>query len=78
MNNFENISFNPFFTENTIFTDNNDPDQNYFNDLNSENYDTPYIFQEETKDFLQEISCYENLSLLQAEIHGQFKMIIFK
>ena len=50
VNNFEQISFNPFSRDNNVFEDNNDPDVNYYNEM--ANYDTKYYFQEEIAEAL--------------------------
>ena len=40
-----------------------DPNLNYFNDLNFNNFDNPYILEENIKRYLSDIKKYENLSL---------------
>ena len=69
INGFEQLCFNPFTTDDSVFTDDNDPDQNYFNEDNFTAYDTPYVFQN-TKSILHETKQYENLSLLHLNIRS--------
>ena len=52
---FENLSFNPFLFEESQFTDNNDPDGNFFNDNDLVSFETPFMFDYETKQKLQDI-----------------------
>ena len=46
---FEQISFNPINFFNDQNEDMRDPDLNYFNDLNSNNFDSPYVLGENVK-----------------------------
>ena len=47
---FEQINFNPFnFFNDHDQQDMRDPDLNYFNDLNSNNFDSPYVLEENVK-----------------------------
>ena len=52
---FENLSFNPFLVGESQFPDNNDPDGNFFNDSELVSFETPYMFDYETKQKLQDI-----------------------
>ena len=48
---FEQINFNPFnFFNDQDQQDMRDSDLNYFNDLNSNNFDSPYLLEENVKD----------------------------
>ena len=68
--NFEQISFNPFDKNDTIFGDENDPDLNYFDDENFQNYETPYVFCEETKSLLHDTLLNENFSIIYLNIRS--------
>ena len=70
INDFEQISFNPFSLNNSNFSDGNDPDQNYFNDETLKNFETNYFFQEDIKNTLAETTQLENLSLLHLNIRS--------
>ena len=67
--NFENLTFNPFITD-----DNNqdeiDPDLNFYNDLNRENYETEYLYENEIPVYLKDLKKYENLSLIHLNIRS--------
>ena len=54
---FEQINFNPF---------------NFFNDqdLNSNNFDSPYVLEENVKRYLYDIKKYDNLSLFHVNIRS--------
>ena len=49
---FEQINFNPFNFFNDQDQDMRDSDLNHFNDLNSNNFDTWYVLQENVKRYL--------------------------
>ena len=52
------------------------PDWNYFNDLNSNNFDIPYILGENVKTYLCDIKNYDNLSLIDVNLrsmHSNFE-----
>ena len=67
---FEQISFNPFSLNPTNFSDDNDPDLNYFNDGNLNNPETQYFFPENIKETLIETTLHENLSCLHLNIRS--------
>ena len=77
---FKQISFNPF----NFFNDQDNgelinlPDQqdmrdldlNYFDDLNSNNFDSPHVLEENVKRYLCDIKKYDNLSLIHVNIRS--------
>ena len=66
---FELINFNPFnFFNHQDQQDMRDPDLNYFIDLNSNNFDSPYVLEENVKRYLCSIKKYDNLSLIHVNI----------
>ena len=68
---FEQINFNTFnFFNDKDRQDMSDPDLNYFNDLNSNNFDSPYLLEENVKSYLCDIKKYDNLSLIHVNIRG--------
>ena len=68
---FEQINFNPFnFFNDQDQQDMRDPDLNYFNDLNSNNFDSPYVLEENVKRYLCDIKKYDNLSLIYVNIRS--------
>ena len=53
---FEQINFNPFnFFNDQDQQDMRDPDLNYSNDLNSNNFDSPYVWKDNVKGTLMQI-----------------------
>ena len=53
--NFENLHFNPFYNER--FSDakhRRDPDENVFNEVNTQNYECSYLSPNEIESFLSE------------------------
>ena len=67
---FEQINFNPcnFFSDQD--QDMRDADLNYINDLNSNNFDSPYILEENVKRYLCDIKKYDSLSLIHVNIRS--------
>ena len=68
---FKQINSNAF----NLFNDHDqqdmrDPDLNYFNDLNSNNFDSPYVLEENVKRYLCDIKKYDNLSLIHVNIRS--------
>ena len=47
-----------------------DIDLNYFNDLNSNNFDSLYVLEENVKRYLCDIKEYDNLSLIHVNIRS--------
>ena len=58
---FEQIDFNPFIFFNDQDQDMRDPDLNYFNDIKSNNFDSPYDLEENVERYLCDIKKYDNL-----------------
>ena len=71
---FEQINFNPFNFLNDQDQDMRDPDLNYFKDLNSNNFDSLYVLEENVKRCLCDIKKYDNLSLIHVNIEYEFKL----
>ena len=65
---FEQINFNPFNFFNDQDQDMRDPDLNYFNDLNSDKFDSPYVLEKNVKRCLCDINKNDNLSLIHVNI----------
>ena len=77
---FKQINFNPF----NFFNDQNygefinlqdqqdmrDSDLNYFDDLNSNNFDCPHVLEENVKRCLCDMKKYDNLSLIHVNIRS--------
>ena len=62
---FEQINFNPFnYFNDQDQQDMRNSDLNYFNDLNSNNFDSLYVLEENVKRYLCDMKKYDNLSLL--------------
>ena len=45
-----------------------DPNLNYFNYLDSDNFDNPYILEEDLQRYLSDIKKHDNLSLIHVLI----------
>ena len=70
-NDIEQINFNPF----NFFTDQDQQDMrdselNYFNDLNSNNFDSLFVFEENVKRNICHIKKYDNLSFIHVHIRS--------
>ena len=64
------MSFNPFDISDLNDEDIRDPDLHYFNEVNSNAFDSPYLFEEETEKYLYDLKKYENLSLIHINIRS--------
>ena len=68
---FEEINFNLFNFSNDQDQQNmRDPDLNFFNNLNSNKFDSPYGLEENVKRYLCNIKKYDNFSLIQVNIRS--------
>ena len=67
---FEQINFNLFSFFNNQDQEMRDPDLNYFNDLNSNNFGSPYVLEENVKRYLCDIKEHHNLSLIHVNIRS--------
>ena len=68
---FKQINFNLF----NFFSDQDQQDMrdsgiNYFNNINSNNFDSPYVLEENVKRYLCDIKEYDNLSLIHVNIRS--------
>ena len=68
---FEQINFNPFnFFNDQDQQDMRNPDLNYCNDLNFNNFDSRYVLEENVKRYLRDIKEYDKLSLNHVNIRS--------
>ena len=67
---FEQINFNPFHFFNDQHQDIKDPYLNYFNNLNSNSFDRPYVLDKNIKRYLCDIKKYEKYNILLMSISG--------
>ena len=67
--NFENLHFNPFHNESFSNTeDERDPDENFFNELNTQNFECSYLFPNEIEIFLSEKENSETINAIHVNI----------
>ena len=67
--NFESLHFNPFHNESFSDTeDERDPDENFFNELNTQNFECSYIFPNEIEGFLSEKENFETINAIHVNI----------
>ena len=69
-NDFETLFFNPFELSDDLFCDNNDPDENFFKELQNSYLNTPYLYENEIEKYLSETTQMENLSILHLNIRS--------
>ena len=68
---FKQINFHPFnFFNDRDQQDMRDPDLNCFNDLNSNNFDSPYVLEENVKRYLCDIKRYGKLALIHVNVRS--------
>ena len=63
--NFENLHLNPFHNESFFDTkDERDPDGNFFNELNTQNFECSYLFTNGIESFLSEKENSETINAI--------------
>ena len=68
--NFENLTYNPFENDCLFKNDDRDPDLNYFNEVNSKNFDCSYFTADEVKTSLCKNSSNESFNILHTNIRS--------
>ena len=72
--NFESLHFNPFYNESFSDTeDERDPDENFFNELNTQNFECSYLFPNEIESFLSEKENSETINAIHVNIRSLSK-----
>ena len=71
---FESLHFNPFHNETFSYTeDERDPDENFFNELNTKSFEWSYLFPNEIESFLSEIEISETINAIYVNIRSLSK-----
>ena len=74
--NFESLHFNPFHNESFSDTeDERDPDENFFNELNTQNFECSYLFPNEIESFLSDKEISENFNAIHVNIRSLSKKL---
>ena len=72
--NFESLHFNPFHNESFSDTeDERDPDENFFNELNTQKFECSYLFPNEIESFLSEKDNFETINAIHVNIRSLSK-----
>ena len=72
--NFKNLHFNPFYNESFSDTENErDPDENFFNEVNTNNFECSYLFPNEIESFLSEKENSETINAIHVNIRSLSK-----
>ena len=72
--NFENSHFSPFYNES--FSDaegERDPDENFFSEFNTQNFECSYLFPNEIESFLSEKENSETINAIHVNIRSSSK-----
>ena len=73
---FESLHFNPFHNESFSDTeDERDPDENFFNELNPQNFECYYLFPNEIESFLSETEDSEIINAIHVNIRSLLKNV---
>ena len=77
--NFKNLHFDPFYNE--LFSDAEDerqrePDENFFNEFNTQNFECSYLFPNEIENFLFEKKNSETINAIHVNIRSLWKILI--
>ena len=72
--NFEHLHFNLFYNESFSDTeDERDPDEDFFNELNTQNFECSYLFPNEIESFLSEKENSETINAIHVNIRSLSK-----
>ena len=72
--NFENLHFNPFYKESfSDAGDERDPDENFFDEVNTPNFECSYLFPNEIESFLSEKETSEFINAIHVNIRSLSK-----
>ena len=72
--NFENLLFNPFYNERFSDAENErEPDENLFNEVNTQNFECSYLFPNEIKSFLSEKKNSETVNAIHVNTRSLSK-----
>ena len=72
--NFENLNFNPFHNENfSNKEDERDPDESFFNEINTQNFERSYLFPNEIESFPSEKENSETINAINVNIRSLSK-----
>ena len=72
--NFENLHFNPFYNERfSDAEDGRDPDENFFNEVNTQNFECSFLFPNEIENFLSEKKNSETINGIHVNIRSLSK-----
>ena len=75
--NFENLHFNPFYNERfSDAEDERDPDEYFFNEVNTQNFECSYLFPNEIESFLSEKKNSETINAIHVNIRVCRKILI--
>ena len=67
--NFENLQFNPFYNKRfSEAEDERDPDENFFNEVNTQNFECSCLFPNEIEIFLSEKNNFETINAIHVKI----------
>ena len=74
--NFENLHFNPFYNERfSDVADDRDPDENFFNEVNTQNFECSYLFPNEIESFLSGKKNSETINAIHVNIKSLSKIL---
>ena len=72
--NFESLHFNPLYNERfSDSEDERDPDENFFNEVNTQNFQCSYIFPNEIESFLSEKKNSKTIDAIHINIRSLSK-----
>ena len=72
--NIENLHFNPFYNESFSDTeDERDSDENFFNELSTQNFECSHLFPNEIESFLSEKENFRTINAIHVNIRSLLK-----
>ena len=67
---FEKTCYNPFEKTDSNFRDDKDPDSNYFDEIDLQHYETPYLYCENIKSLINDPLSNETISIIHLNIRS--------
>ena len=71
--NFENLRFNSIYNEEIFLADERNQDENFFDEVNTQNFECSYLFQNEIKVFLSENENSKTVNAIHVNVRSLSK-----
>ena len=72
--NFENLRFNPIYNEEIFLADERNQDENFFDEVNTQNFECSYLFQNEIEVFLSENENSKTVNAIHVNVRSLYEL----